>query len=233
MPKRSKRYLQLRQLVDRNKFYTLDEAVSLLKQLATAKFDETIELAIKTNIDPRKSEEQVRGTVSLPHGTGKNVRVLVFAKGNDAEEAKEAGADYVGGEELIEKIQKEGFVDFDVAIATPEMMRLVGRLGKILGPRGLMPSPKSGTVTQDVAKAVKEFKAGRVEIRNDRTGNLHLPVGKASFEEDKLKENIKEAVRQINSMRPQAVKGKFIEKVAVAPTMGPGLKLDLSSLEVG
>ena len=191
-----------------------------------------MELAVKTNIDPRKSEEQIRGTVSLPHGTGKNVRVLVFAKGDKANEAKEAGADYVGAEDLIEKIQKEGFLDFDVAIATPDMMRLVGRLGKILGPRGLMPSPKSGTVTEDVSKAVKEFKAGRVEIRNDRTGNLHLPVGKASFEEEKLKENVREVVKQINAMRPQAVKGKFIEKMALSTTMSPGVKLDLSDLEV-
>ncbi|MCD6546510.1 MAG: 50S ribosomal protein L1 [Thermotogae bacterium] len=232
MPKRSKRYLQLKQMIDRNKFYSLDEAIELLKKLTTAKFDETVELAVKTNIDPRKSEEQIRGTVSLPHGTGKNVRVLVFAKGDKANEAKEAGADYVGAEDLIEKIQKEGFLDFDVAIATPDMMRLVGRLGKILGPRGLMPSPKSGTVTEDVSKAVKEFKAGRVEIRNDRTGNLHLPVGKASFEEEKLKENVREVVKQINAMRPQAVKGKFIEKMALSTTMSPGIKLDLSDLEV-
>jgi len=232
MPRRSKRYLQIKQLVDRNKFYELDEAIELLKKMATAKFDETVELAIKANIDPRKSEEQIRGTISLPHGTGRKVRVLVFAKGDKAAEAQEAGADYVGAEELIEKIQNEGFLDFDIAIATPDMMRFVGRLGKILGPRGLMPSPKSGTVTQDVAKAVKEFKAGRIEIRNDRTGNLHMPIGKASFENEKLKENILEAIRQINAMRPQAVKGRFFEKIALSTTMSPGVKLDLSSLGV-
>lgn len=232
MSKKSKRYLQAKQLVDRSKFYELDEAIELLKKMATAKFDETVELAIKTNIDPRKSEEQIRGTISLPHGTGKKVRVLVFARGDEASKAKEAGADYVGAEELIERIQKEGFLDFDVAIATPDMMRMVGRLGRILGPRGLMPSPKSGTVTQDVAKAVKEFKAGRIEIRNDRTGNLHAPVGKVSFENERLRENILEAIRQIKAMRPQAVKGKFFEKVALSTTMSPGVKLDLNSFEV-
>ncbi|HDM70796.1 MAG TPA: 50S ribosomal protein L1, partial [Thermotogales bacterium] len=199
MPKRSKRYSRVRELVDRAKFYSIDEAIELVKKTATAKFDETIELAIKTGIDPRKSDQMVRGTITLPHGTGKKVRVLVFAKGEKAKEAQEAGADIVGAEELIEKIAKEGFLDFDVAIATPDMMRYVGRLGKILGPRGLMPSPKSGTVTEDVASAVKEFKSGRIEIRNDRTGNLHLPIGKVSFDKEKLKENLVSALSQINS----------------------------------
>ncbi|MCD6442605.1 MAG: 50S ribosomal protein L1 [Thermotogae bacterium] len=233
MPKRSKRYSRVRELVDRAKFYSIDEAIELVKKTATAKFDETIELAIKTGIDPRKSDQMVRGTITLPHGTGKKVRVLVFAKGEKAKEAQEAGADIVGAEELIEKIAKEGFLDFDVAIATPDMMRYVGRLGKILGPRGLMPSPKSGTVTEDVASAVKEFKSGRIEIRNDRTGNLHLPIGKVSFDKEKLKENLVSALSQINSMRPQAVKGRFLEKAVISSTMGPGIKLDISKIEAG
>jgi len=223
----------VRELVDRAKFYSIDEAIELVKKTATAKFDETIELAIKTGIDPRKSDQMVRGTITLPHGTGKKVRVLVFAKGEKAKEAQEAGADIVGAEELIEKIAKEGFLDFDVAIATPDMMRYVGRLGKILGPRGLMPSPKSGTVTEDVASAVKEFKSGRIEIRNDRTGNLHLPIGKVSFDKEKLKENLVSALSQINSMRPQAVKGRFLEKAVISSTMGPGIKLDISKIEAG
>jgi len=233
MPKRSRRYSQVRELVDRAKFYSIDEAIELVKKTATAKFDETVELAIKTGIDPRKSDQMVRGTITLPHGTGKKVRVLVFAKGEKAKEAQEAGADIVGAEELIEKIAKEGFLDFDVAIATPDMMRYVGRLGKILGPRGLMPSPKSGTVTEDVASAVKEFKSGRIEIRNDRTGNLHLPIGKVSFDKEKLKENLVSALSQINSMRPQAVKGRFLEKAVISSTMGPGIKLDISKIEAG
>jgi len=233
MPKRSRRYSQVRELVDRTKFYSIDEAIELVKKTATAKFDETVELAIKTGIDPRKSDQMVRGTITLPHGTGKKVRVLVFAKGEKAKEAQEAGADIVGAEELIEKIAKEGFLDFDVAIATPDMMRYVGRLGKILGPRGLMPSPKSGTVTEDVASAVKEFKSGRIEIRNDRTGNLHLPIGKVSFDKEKLKENLVSALSQINSMRPQAVKGRFLEKAVISSTMGPGIKLDISKIEAG
>ena len=233
MPKRSKRYSRVRELVDRAKFYSIDEAIELVKKTATAKFDETVELAIKTGIDPRKSDQMVRGTITLPHGTGKKVRVLVFAKGEKAKEAQEAGADIVGAEELIEKIAKEGFLDFDVAIATPDMMRYVGRLGKILGPRGLMPSPKSGTVTEDVASAVKEFKSGRIEIRNDRTGNLHLPIGKVSFDKEKLKENLVSALSQINSMRPQAVKGRFLEKAVISSTMGPGIKLDISKIEAG
>ena len=230
MPKHSKRYLEARKLVDRTRFYDLDEAVELVKKTATAKFDETIELHLVTNIDYRKPEQHVRGTITLPHGTGKEVKVLVFAKGDKAKEALEAGADYVGAEELVEKIEKEGFVDFDVAIATPDMMKVVGRLGKILGPRGLMPSPKSGTVTQEIAETVKEFKKGRIEVKTDKTGNIHIPVGKRSFDNEKLKENIKAAIEQIMTMRPAGVKGQFIRKAVLASTMGPGIKLNLQSI---
>ncbi|MBO8162040.1 MAG: 50S ribosomal protein L1 [Thermosipho sp. (in: Bacteria)] len=230
MPKHSKRYNEVRKLIDRSKQYSLDEAIELAKKVATAKFDETVELHIKTNIDYRKSDQQIRSTVSLPHGTGKEVKVLVFAKGEKAEEAKNAGADYVGAEELAEKIQKENFLDFDVAIATPDMMRIIGKLGRILGPRGLMPNPKAGTVTENVGEAVKEFKKGRLEVRTDKTGNIHIPVGKASFENNKLSENIKSAYEQILNLRPAGVKGSFIKKVVVSTTMGPGIKLDPASI---
>jgi len=230
MPKHSKRYNEVRKLVDRNKLYNEDEAVDLAKKVATARFNETVELHIKTNIDYRKSDQQIRSTISLPHGTGKEVKVLVFAKGEKAEQAKEAGADYVGAEELAEKIQKENFLDFDVAIATPDMMKVIGKLGRILGPRGLMPNPKAGTVTENVADAVKEFKKGRLEVRTDKTGNLHIPIGKVSFENDKLKENLKSAYEQILNLRPAGVKGNFIKKVVLSTTMGPGIKVEPSSI---
>lgn len=231
MPKHSKRYNELKKLIDPEKAYTLDEAVELVKKVATAKFDETVEVHIKTNIDYRKSEQNIRSTISLPNGTGKTVRVLVFAKGNKADEAKDAGADYVGAEDLVDKITNEAFFDFDVAIATPDMMKVIGKLGKVLGPRGLMPNPKSGTVTEDVASAVSEFKKGKVEVRTDKTGNLHFPVGKASFDQEKLKENIKAAYEQIVALRPAGVKGIFIKKTVVTSTMGPGIKLDLNTLK--
>ena len=230
MPKHSRRYQEAKNLVDRQRFYPLDKAVELVKKTATAKFDETVELHIKTGVDPRKSDQMVRSSISLPNGTGKSVKVLVFARGEKAKEAKEAGADYVGAEDLVEKIEKEGFLDFDVAIATPDMMRVIGRLGRILGPKGLMPSPKSGTVTDDIATAVKEFKMGRIEVRTDKTGNIHIPVGKVSFDDEKLKENIVSALEQISRLRPGTMKGKFFRKVVVASTMGPGIKLDLSQL---
>ncbi len=230
MPKHSRRYQEAKNLVDRQRFYPLDEAVELVKKTATAKFDETVELHIKTGIDPRKSDQMVRSSISLPNGTGKSVKVLVFARGEKAKEAQEAGADYVGAEDLVEKIEKEGFLDFDVAIATPDMMRVIGRLGRILGPKGLMPSPKSGTVTDDIATAVKEFKMGRIEVRTDKTGNIHVPVGKVSFDDEKLKENIVSALEQISRLRPGTMKGKFFRKVVIASTMGPGIKLDLSQL---
>lgn len=227
MSKHGKRYLEARKVIDREKFYTLDEALELLPKVATAKFDESIELHMILGIDPRKNDQQVRGNITLPHGTGKTVRVLVFAKGEKAKEAVEAGADYAGSDELIQKIQS-GWTDFDIAIATPDMMREIGRLGKVLGPRGLMPSPKSGTVTNDIADAVNAFKAGKIEVRNDKTGNLHIAVGKKSFEAAKLRENIVEALQQIEKMRPSGAKGKFIKKVSLAPTMGPGMKLNVS-----
>ncbi|SHE28041.1 LSU ribosomal protein L1P [Marinitoga hydrogenitolerans DSM 16785] len=227
MSKHGKRYLEAKKLIDREKFYTLDEALELIPKIANAKFDESIELHMVLGIDPRKNDQQVRGNISLPHGTGKKVRILVFAKGEKVQEALDAGADYAGSDEFIQKIQG-GWTDFDIAIATPDMMREIGRLGKILGPRGLMPSPKSGTVTNDVADAVKAFKAGKIEVRNDKTGNLHVAVGKKSFDSSKLKENIVEAIQQIEKMRPSGAKGKFIRKVALAPTMGPGLKLNVS-----
>lgn len=231
MPKRSKRFEEGKAKVDRTKAYGLKEAVKLVKEISTAKFDETVELHICTSIDPRKAEQQIRNTISLPHGTGKTVRVLVFAKGEAAEQAKEAGADFVGAEDYAEKITTEGWTDFDVAIATPDMMRIIGRLGKVLGPRGLMPSPKSGTVTNDVAEAVKAFKLGRVEARNDKTGNIHIPIGKKSFKDDELQENLENALRQIMGLKPVALKGRLFKKVAIAPTMGAGIKLDASFLE--
>lgn len=231
MPKRSKRFEAGKAKVDRTKAYNLKDAVKLVKEIATAKFDETVELHICTSIDPRKAEQQIRNTISLPHGTGKTVRVLVFAKGEAAEQAKEAGADFVGAEDYADKITSEGWTDFDVAIATPDMMRIIGRLGKVLGPRGLMPSPKSGTVTDDVAEAVKAFKLGRVEARNDKTGNIHIPIGKKSFKDEALQENLENALKQIMGLKPAAVKGRLFKKVAIAPTMGAGIKLDASFLE--
>jgi large subunit ribosomal protein L1 len=231
MAKHSKRYIEAAKKVDRNKLYSLEDAVRLIKETSTVKFNETVEISVKTGIDPKKNEQQLRNTITLPHGTGKSVKVLVFAAGPNAEAARTAGADYVGGEELAQKIASEGFLDFDVAIASPDTMGFVGKLGKVLGPRGLMPSPKSGTVTPNIAEAVKSFKAGRVEVRNDKTGNLHLPVGKREFESDKLSENIKSAVQQINALRPQGVKGRFLQKLVVSSTMGPGIKLDISQFE--
>jgi large subunit ribosomal protein L1 len=231
MAKHSKRYIEAAKKVDRNKLYSLEDAVRLIKETSTVKFNETVEISVKTGIDPKKNEQQLRNTITLPHGTGKSVKVLVFAAGPNAEAARAAGADYVGGEELAQKIASEGFLDFDVAIASPDTMGFVGKLGKVLGPRGLMPSPKSGTVTPNIAEAVKSFKAGRVEVRNDKTGNLHLPVGKREFESDKLSENIKSAVQQINALRPQGVKGRFLQKLVVSSTMGPGIKLDISQFE--
>lgn len=228
MPTKSRRFEELKNKLEPGKIYTVDEAFQMVKELANAKFDETIEVAVKLGIDPKQSDQQIRGTVSLPHGIGKQVRVLVFALGEKASEAQAAGADYVGGEDLVEKIQS-GWFDFESAIATPDMMRVVGRLGKILGPKGLMPNAKVGTVTFDLAQAVKEIKAGRLEIRNDRYGNIHLPIGKASFEISKLQDNFFALLETIVRMKPSAAKGRYVRNIAISSTMSPGLKLDVNN----
>lgn len=224
MAKRGKKYQQALQLIDRTKQYDLAEAVALVKKAAPAKFDETVELAVKLGVDPKKADQQVRGAVVLPHGTGKTVRVLVFAKGEKAKEAEAAGADYVGDEELIEKVS-QGWFDFDMVVATPDMMGQVGKLGRILGPRGLMPNPKTGTVTFEVDKAVQEIKAGKIEYRVDKAGIVHVPVGKVSFEEEKLAENIKTVIEALIKAKPPAAKGTYLRGVAVSSTMGPGIRL--------
>lgn len=229
MPRRSKRYQESRQLFDRARVYPIDEALSIIKKMPSPKFDETLELHVKMGIDPSKSDQLVRGTISLPHGTGRDVRVVVFAVGEKAEEAKEAGADFVGAADLVEKVEK-GWTDFDIAIATPDMMRDIGKLGRVLGPRGLMPSPKSGTVTTDVGEAVKAFKAGRVEFKNDKTGNVHVPIGKRSFSESQLKENLESALSQIFKMKPASSKGRFFQRVFVSSTMSPGIRVDHSEI---
>ncbi|RMG92758.1 MAG: 50S ribosomal protein L1 [Candidatus Dadabacteria bacterium] len=225
MARKGKKYLEARSKVDRLKLYDLDEALALLPQLSYAKFDESVDLAVRLGVNPAHADQMVRGTVVLPHGTGKGVRVLVFAKGDKAKEAEEAGADFVGAEDLAEKIQG-GWLDFDKAVATPDMMGVVGRLGRILGPRGLMPNPKSGTVTFDVAQAVKELKAGRVEYRVDKYGNVHVPVGRKSFSPEQLKENVAAVIESLIRAKPASAKGAYIRGVALATTMSPGLKLD-------
>jgi large subunit ribosomal protein L1 len=225
MAKRSKRYLEAAKQIDRTRLYDPREAVRLVKATANAKFDETVEVAIRLGVDPKHADQQVRGTVVLPHGTGRPVRVLVFAKGDKAKEAEAAGADFVGAEELIAKIQ-EGWLDFDVAVATPDMMPLVGRLGRILGPRGLMPNPKAGTVTFDVGKAVRELKGGRIEFRVDKAGIIHAPLGKASFSEGALMENFLALLDAVIRARPAAVKGAYLRSVALSSTMGPSVKVD-------
>ena len=230
MAKLTKRSKQASALVDRNTQYGLDEAVSLLKQTATAKFDETIELAFNLNVDPKYAVQQIRGAIVLPHGTGKSKRVLVFAKGAKVQEAEAAGADFVGSEELVAKIQG-GWLDFDVVVATPDMMSVVGRLGKVLGPKGLMPNPKVGTVTMDVTKAVQEVKAGKVEYRTDKAGNIQLSVGKASFSEDQLRDNIRTIFDRIAKARPASVKGQYMKSVTLSATMGPGVALDPTKVD--
>ncbi|MGQ9472988.1 MAG: 50S ribosomal protein L1 [Candidatus Caldatribacteriaceae bacterium] len=227
MPVRSKRYLALKEKIEVGKLYLPEEAAKLLKEIGNSRFDETVEMVFNLGIDPKQADQQIRGTVSLPHGTGKQMRVLVFAQGEKAKEAQEAGADYVGGEELVAKIQ-DGWVDFDAAVATPDMMRVVGRLGKILGPRGLMPNAKTGTVTFDIAQTVKEIKAGRIEIRNDRYGNVHLPLGKVSFSEEQLLDNFYAALDTIVRMKPSAAKGRYIKKLVVSTTMSPGVPIDVN-----
>jgi len=222
MPNRGKNYQGSAKLIDRNKLYEPAEAVKLIGEIARAKFDETVEAHIRLGVDPRRSDQQVRGAVVLPYGTGKTKRVLVFAKGEKAHEAEEAGADYVGAEDLAEKI-KGGWMDFDITVATPDMMSTVGKLGKILGPRGLMPNPKTGTVTFDVAKAIAEIKAGKVEYRVDKTGIVHVPIGKASFGEEKLMANLAVLMDAIVKARPAAAKGAYLKSVSIAATMSPGV----------
>ena len=224
--KKGKRYAELTKLVDRTNNYDPQEAVALVKKLANAKFDETIEAHIRLGVDGRQADQQIRGAVVLPHGTGKKVRVLVFAKDAKAEEAKAAGADFVGAEDLIPKIQNEGWLDFDVVVATPDMMGVVGRLGRVLGPKGLMPNPKAGTVTMDVTKAVKEIKAGKIEYRLDKTNIIHVPIGKASFTEEQLSDNFQTLMGAITKARPSTLKGQYLKSVTIAPTMGPGVKLN-------
>ena len=227
MPKHGKNYNNTAAKVDSAKLYTPKEAMTLVKELASAKFDETVEVSIRLGVDTRKADQNVRGSISLPHGTGKTVRVAVFAEGEKAREAEEAGADIVGSDELVAQIQK-GEINFDAAIATPNMMAKVGRIGKILGPRGLMPNPKLGTVTMDVAKMVSELKAGRVEYRADRYGICHVPMGKASFDVEKLVENYAALYTEILRVKPSSAKGKYVKSVAVSSTMGPGVKIDSS-----
>jgi large subunit ribosomal protein L1 len=227
MPKRGKIYQEAQKQIDRDKAYTAKEAIQLAKELSKAKFDETVEVAIKLGVDPKHADQQVRGTVVLPHGTGKVARILVFAKGEKVKEAEAAGADFVGAEDMVAKIEG-GWLDFDVAIATPDMMGAVGKLGRVLGPRGLMPNPKTGTVTFDLEKTVKEFKAGKIEYRVDKAGNIHAPLGKVSFEVDSLAENFSALVDALIKAKPAAAKGKYIRGVAVSTTMGPGIKIDPS-----
>ena len=223
---RGKKYQESAKKIDKNALYDTNEAMSLVVETAPAKFDETVELHVKLGVDSRHADQQVRGAIVLPHGTGKTVRVLVFAKGDKADAAREAGADYVGEMDMVEKIQKENWFDFDVVVASPDMMGLVGRLGKVLGPKGLMPSPKAGTVTPDVAKAVKEVKAGKVEYRLDKTNIIHCPIGKVSFGADKLYENYSALIGAIIKAKPAAAKGQYIKSCVAAATMGPGVKMN-------
>ena len=224
--KRGKKYVEAAKAIDRGTLYDVADAVSLVKKTAVAKFDETIEAHIRTGCDGRHADQQIRGAVVLPHGTGKKVRILVFAKDAKADEAKAAGADYVGGEELIPKIQNENWFEFDVVVATPDMMGVVGRLGRVLGPKGLMPNPKAGTVTMDVTKAIQDIKAGKIEYRLDKTNIIHVPVGKASFTEEQLTDNFQTLIDAINKARPSAVKGQFLKSVTLTSTMGPGVKIN-------
>ena len=225
--KRGKKYVEAAKAVDRATLYDTNEAISLVKKAAVAKFDETIEVHIRTGCDGRHADQQIRGAVVLPHGTGKKVRVLVFAKDAKAEEAKAAGADFVGAEDLIPKIQNEGWLDFDVVVATPDMMGVVGRLGRVLGPKGLMPNPKAGTVTMDVTRAINEIKAGKIEYRTDKAGNVQAPIGKASFTEQQLLENYITLVDTLIKVKPSGAKGQYIKSITVSTTMGPGVKIDV------
>jgi large subunit ribosomal protein L1 len=228
--KRGKKYADSAKLIEKSVQYDAVEAISLVKKTAVAKFDETIEAHIRLGVDGRHADQQVRGAVVLPHGTGKKVRVLVFAKGDKVAEAEAAGADYVGGDELIPKIQNEGWFEFDVVVATPDMMGIVGRLGRVLGPKGLMPNPKAGTVTMDVTKAIKDIKAGKIEYRLDKTNIIHVPVGKASFTEQQLNDNFNTLMGAIVKARPASAKGQYLKSVTLVSTMGPGIKLNTAKL---
>ncbi len=216
--------------VDRDQVYSLDDACKLVTDLSFAKFDETVDCAARLGVNPKHADQMIRSSVSLPHGTGKTIRVIVFAKGDRANQAKEAGADFVGAEDLVSKIQDDGWLDFDSAIATPDMMGLVGRLGRILGPRNLMPNPKVGTVTMDVANAVRELKAGRIEFRTEKTGIVHAPIGKVSFGPEKLRENLVALLETLHRLKPSTAKGKYVKSVTVSSTMGPGIKLDTNEI---
>ena len=228
--KHGKKYIETAKLVDRATQYEPAEAIALVKKTAVAKFDETVEIHIRTGCDGRHAEQQIRGAVVLPNGTGKTVKVLVFAKGDKVNEAEAAGADYVGGDELIPKIQNDGWLDFDVVVATPDMMGVVGRLGKVLGPKGLMPNPKAGTVTMDVTKAINDIKAGKIEYRLDKNNIIHCPIGKASFSEEKLEENFRALMEAIMKAKPSALKGQYLRSVTLASTMGPGVKVSTVKL---
>ncbi len=229
MPKRGKKYLAAKKAVEEKDRYTLKEAIEKVKEIAFAGFDESVEMAVRLGVDPRHADRMVRGSVLLPHGTGKEVKVLVFAKGEKEQEAREAGADYVGAEDMAEKIQKEGWLDFDRAIATPDMMSVVGKLGRILGPRGLMPNPKTGTVTMNVKEAVEEIKKGKVDYKVDRAANIHVVVGKVSFDSDKLYDNARAVLDSIQRAKPASAKGTYFKNITLSPTMGPGVKVDVSS----
>ena len=228
--KRGKKYVEAVKSYDKSAQFETAEAIALVKKNATAKFDETIEAPIRTGCDGRHAEQQIRGAVVLPHGTGKDVKVLVFAKGAKADEATAAGADFVGADELIPRIQNDGWLDFDVVVATPDMMGVVGRLGRVLGPKGLMPNPKAGTVTMDVTKAVNDIKAGKIEYRLDKTNIIHVPIGKASFTEEKLADNFQTLMDAINKAKPSSLKGQYIKSISLAPTMGPGVKVNVAKV---
>lgn len=232
MPKNGKKYTDAARRFDRERLYTPGEAVDLVRSLATARFDETIELAARLGVDPRRADQIVRGTVALPAGTGKNVRIAVFASGDAAAAARDAGADIVGAEDLLARIQDEGFLDFDLVIASPDMMGQVGKLGRVLGPRGLMPNPKTGTVAVDVGRAVIEFKGGRVEYRTDKVGNVHVPVGKVSFERERLLENVRAVIEEIFRAKPAAAKGRYVRSLTLSSTMGPGVRMDPARTKV-
>ena len=232
MRKASKKYVEASKKVEKNNAYSIDEAIKLVKETSITKFDGTVEVAIKLNVDPKKADQQLRGSLVLPNGTGKSKKILVIAKGEAAKAAKEAGADFVGDTDMIEKIQKENWFDYDVIIATPEMMPELGKIGRILGPKGLMPNPKTGTVTPNPVKTIEDVKKGMVEFRTDSYGNIHTIVGKVSFDESKLVENLTYIINTISKLKPASVKGKFITNISVASTMGPGIKLDKNSFDI-